>query len=422
MKITIISAYTWYNKGDAAILMGTLTEINEFFGQQDELKINILTFTPDIDSTKYKKLFENIEHVESNIFNPYPLKKTKVSKGLAILKMGLQYFNMKTQTTIFGEKLLKNKSYQICSESDLIIICGGGFLGGNKYNSLIHLAQMDIIQKLNKPTVLWGTSIEPPRKKILKSITEAVLKKVDIILPREEITHNYLKSWYPQDRIVPTPDMAFKLGVITSESIENLVNSIRKSTPNKKIIGITMREWFFPKSENPKEAKKKYENALVELINKTSKKYLFVFVPQVIMYGDDDRIFANIIKSKLDDENNLLVLEEDYSSYELKNMIELFDQFLGTRMHSNIFCSTVGKAPVAIAYEKKTNGIMDKLNLTDYVVDIEDVNYDILLNMLNSNKLNQIKLDSQTREKVNQFQNEIREATYLVEKKLKKVL
>lgn len=410
MKISIISAYTWYNKGDAAILMGTITELNEFYGSEN-IEINILTFTPNLDEKKYKSHFKNVNKVKSNIFNPYPVKKTKFNKGIAIFKMAMEY----TYYKINKSRLKKLESYKICLDSDLIVICGGGFLGGNKYNSLIHLAQIDLINHLKQPKVLWGTSIEPPTKYMLRKITEKTLSRVNVILPRENVTKSYLNTWYPIENIVNTPDLAFKLENKSYDYIREDIKEIKNLT-NKILVGITMREWNFPKSENPEKMKKKYLNSLVETINSLSSTHTFIFVPQVIMFGDDDRLFANLVKSMIQDSNNFIVLEKDYSPYELKNLISNLDQFVGTRMHSNIFCASTGKAPVAIAYEKKTNGIMDKLNLSPYVIDIEDITSRKLLGLIQLNQENQDKLNSQTEESVMNFQNEIRKATILVDK------
>lgn len=409
--ITIVSAYTWFNKGDAGILMGTLTELNEYF-RMKEVRFNILSFTPDIDKINYEKFFPNISKVNSNIFNPYPVKKNKFHKGIAIMKLGIQYVLKKSISKISPKFLESNDSVKLCKNSDLLIICGGGFLGGNKYNSLIHLAQMDILKNLNRPMILWGTSIEPPSKRLLKKITEKVLSNVDVILPREKITEDYLKSFYSLQNIIPTPDMAFKTPeIFMSKKIDKVCLDIRKQAMGKRVIGITMREWFFPKSKEPEKQKKQYEESLIELIDDLDDECTFVFVPQVIMNGDDDRIFANEIKNGLVNSNNLIVLEEDYSPYELKYLISKFDQFLGTRMHSNIFASTVSKAPVAIAYEKKTNGIMEKLNLAEYVVDIEKVNSNILKEMLNNNNANAEKLSKEVSMKVQELKMDIRDAT-----------
>ena len=51
----------------------------------------------------------------------------------------------------FKEILIKKKNnYQALNESDYIVVCGGGFLGGKKFDSLMHLFQIYINTKFNK--------------------------------------------------------------------------------------------------------------------------------------------------------------------------------------------------------------------------------------------------------------------------------
>ena len=37
--------------------------------------------------------------------------------------------------------IAKNNSFKVLAESDFIVVCGGGFLGGKKYDSLMHVFQ-----------------------------------------------------------------------------------------------------------------------------------------------------------------------------------------------------------------------------------------------------------------------------------------
>ena len=86
---------------------------------------------------------------------------------------------------------------------------------------------------------------------------------------------------------------------------------------------------------------------------------------------------------KLENKTSFIVKSDDWSPYELKALISNFDGFLGTRMHSNIFATSVGVPTVAIAYEKKTNGIMHMLDLNDYVVEINNISSDELIFKIN---------------------------------------
>ncbi|MGI8351378.1 polysaccharide pyruvyl transferase family protein [Niallia circulans] len=412
-KITVMNAYTWFNKGDAGILLGTLNEINRVFSKEN-IEINILSFTPEVDNSHYGKV-ENVKRVYSNILNPYPFNKTKKGKFIAITKLA---YNAILNTILFfifrGLAFKKMKQLSILKESDIIIVCGGGFLGGKKFNSLMHLYQIFIATFLERPVVIWGTSIEPPSNSVLKKITERILKRTTHILPREEVTYNYVQTFMNKDQFSFTPDLAFMVPKENSEEVEYIWDNLIPR--NKKIIGLTVRDWHFPRSEDKEKALENYKKTIVETITTISQELnsVFVFIPQVIFQGDDDRIIAKEIKSKLEKQESLIILENDISPNEIKELISRFDMFLGTRMHSNIFALGAEVPTVAIAYEHKTNGIMGVLELDDYVIDIEDVTPEKLNNLVNKCYKQNKELRNKIAIKIPEVQNRIKEKSAFI--------
>lgn len=413
-KVTVMNAYTWFNKGDAGILLGTLNEINRIFKKED-IEINILSFTPEVDFQHYSKV-ENIKGVYSNILNPYPFNKTKKGKLLAISKLA---YNACLNTVLFflfkGLAFKKIKQLNVLKDSDIIIVCGGGFLGGKKFNSLMHLYQIFLATFLRKPVVIWGTSIEPPSNNVLKKITEKILRRTTHILPREEVTYNYVQTFMNKDKFSFTPDLAFMVPKENSEEVDTIWNNLIPK--NKVIIGLTVRDWHFPRSHDKVKALGNYKDSIVETITTISKEInaVFIFIPQVIFQGDDDRIIAKEIKSKLIDKESLIILENDISPNEIKELISRFDIFLGTRMHSNIFALGVNIPTVAIAYEFKTNGIMGVLELDDYVIDIEDVTSEKLIKKVRECYSEREVLKKKISIKIPEVQNNIKEKSIFLE-------
>lgn len=410
MKITIINAYTWFNKGDAGILIGTIQQINKILTEQktENIEINILSFTPDIDEKHYSKI-ENVKGVYSNILNPYPFKKTKFGKMTAILKLALE--STKQNFTFFVSKQKAIKSYRqldLIQKSDKIIICGGGFLGGKKFNSLIHLHQINLASQLGKPIYLWGTSIEPPTNSILKKTTEKVISKISHVYSREDITTNYLKTFLLSSKFSFTPDLAFMVPTEINKSVTDIYNTLPQ---NKNLIGLTVREWHFPNSSNPSLDFKKYKSSIAHMIEKLSGELdsVFVFIPQVIFKGDDDRAIAFEIKGMLSEEasKNFVILEDDLSPQEIKGLISKFEMFVGTRMHSNIFATGAFVPTVAIAYEKKTNGIMKMLDLEKHLVNIEDINHENIIALVKRCFKNRTQISNHLSNRIPEVQKEI---------------
>ena len=398
-KIVITNAYTWYNKGDAGILLGVIEALKQVYN--NDIKVNILSFTPNEDKKRYCK-DNKIEDVYSNILNPFPYKHTKIGKMIAIIKLFIKMIYIYILTKISMDNAVKkNKTLKVLSESDLIVVCGGGFLGGKKYDSLIHVFQIYINTLFHKPVIVMGTSIEPMKKGIIKKYTEKVLKKVDYIYARENITYEYLNTFLDKSKYETIPDLAFMIEDVKED----------KLLANEKKFGITVRKWNFPNSNNKKEAMENYIKSVTDMIDYIYNTYKikFVFVPQVIVENGNDADIAKIIKQRLNTKEALQIVEEDLSPVQIKTLISSFEIFVGTRMHSNIFATSMNVPTVAIAYEKKTNGIMEMLNLSDYVINIEEINSENLINKVEMAIKNKESIKENLKIKIKQIRKEILE-------------
>ena len=404
-KITITNGYTWYNKGDAGILLGTVNAIKDIYG--NDVEINILSFTPEEDKKRYCR-DKNIKNVYSNVLNPYPFKKSFLGKKMAILKLFKDMCIHYIKLNIMGEKFINNNdNLKVLKDSDLLVVCGGGFLGGKKFNSFIHLYQMYVNSKINKPVILWGTSIEPFKNNIVKYFTDKRIKELTHIFPRETITSDYLSTILDSNKFTLIPDMAFMLENKQEEF--EFITDLRKEF--NCIFGLTVREWHFPNVENKEMARTNYINAIKEMIiNYAEKKNAaFVFIPQVIFYGDDDSIIANEIKDSLPEKHkkNFIINKTDWSPVEIKSLIGNLDMFIGTRMHSNIFATSMAIPTVAIAYEKKTNGIMETVGLQDFVVEIDSITSDELINKINKCYIEREEINNKLKKRIEEIRQDI---------------
>lgn len=405
-KIIITNAYTWYNKGDAGILLATIDVMKKIYPNAE---FNILSFTPEEDKKRYCK-DKSIKNVESNIVNPHPYTHTKLGKLKAIFKLFRQAFSIKFNMK-FNKKglIIRNKSIKLLNESDLILVCGGGFLGGKKLDSLMHIFQIDIDTQFNKPVYILGTSIEPMHNKIVKHFTDKVIKKVDYVFAREEITENYLKDVLEKDKHCQIPDMAFAL---KDENYKfDFIDNYRKEY--KIIVGFTVRKWNFPMSNDSEKASENYIKSISKTFEHLIDKYnaLLIFVPQVIVNYANDTDIAKEIKNRVSKEKrkNIVIREDDWSPYEIKSLISNFDFFIGTRMHSNIFATSVNVPTLAIAYEKKTNGIMHDLDLDEYVIDINSIDEKQLENKVELVIKNREKIVNKLKIKIPQLREKIQD-------------
>lgn len=404
-KITITNAYTWYNKGDAGILLGIVETLKKYY--KNEVEIDVLSFTPEEDKKRYCK-DKTIKNVYSNVLNPHPYKHTKIGKIKAIIKLIFSMIYQFLMINISKNALIKQyDNYKSLNNCDYIVVCGGGFLGGRKFDSFMHLFQIYINTKFKKKVIMMGTSIEPITNKLVKKMTENILKKVDYIYAREVITFDYLQQFLPNNKFELIPDMAFMLEDVKKNI--DYVDEWKKSF--NRIYGITVRKWEFPEENNGKELFENYKMELAKFIEYKAEKdnSLFVFVPQVIVEHGNDANVAKEIKNLMKDKykNNFVILEDDIHPTEIKQLIWNFDFFIGTRMHSNIFATSMGVPTIAIAYEKKTNGIMHTVELDDYVLEMNSITRDKLKKISDKQLVERKKIENHLSKKIVLIRKEI---------------
>jgi colanic acid/amylovoran biosynthesis protein len=272
------------------------------------------------------------------------------------------------------------------SNANIILSCGGGFLGGH-HLAIRHVYSIYFGKLLKKPVVIWAQSIEPFGNIATSIFTKFVLNRVDLITTREKLSFEYLKSLNIKPDIRLTADAAFLVDYISDEEAIKLLEKggIKK---DKLVIGMTVKKWNFPGHKN---ADKKFLNYL-NVISKTIEYIIssmdarVILFPQVICtsYDDDDRTVSHLIKSKLNDsiKERVIVLTDDYRVEELKGMIGQMDLFIGTRMHSNIFATSMNVPTLAISYQQKTDGVMEMLGLEEYVIDINTINTQELISKI----------------------------------------
>lgn len=415
MKITITNCFTWYNKGDAGIVLGTIESLKKVF--DEDIEINILSYTPEEDRERYMEDI-TVKGVYSNILNPYNQTTNEYKMG----KLELFLETLGNLINInFNKKsyLQKQEGLKAIENSDLIVIIGGGFLGGENLGSnLVHMNQLYINSKFKAPCILLGTSIEPTKNLKVNLCMKYILRKLTHIFPRETITYEYLRSFLPEEKITLIPDMAFALNEkinMNFDFIDEIENKFDK------LIGITVRSWDFPNCANKVDLKNKYIDSIVDTIIHCSDEYnsKFVFVPQVIFNsgkGDDDSVIAETIKDKLPTnyKDRFLIRKDDWSPREIKSLVSKFDLFIGTRMHSNIFATSEYIPTVAIAYEKKTNGIMETLDLNEYVIDINQISSEVLIKKVRDCIVNKEEIYNHLVKKISHIQNEIYEKSYKI--------
>jgi colanic acid/amylovoran biosynthesis protein len=373
-NIIISHVYSSDNKGDAALTSVLVRDLRRQFPQAN---LRILKLEPGGENQD----FEGVP--ESPAFMQYALNKyrhplAKLAYVLYMLPATLLWAfcwrYMRRSIPLPGDLRVVAKAY---ANSDLIVAVGGGYIRSRKGLAnclnvplLLHPLLFGYI--LGKKTVLYPQSVGPFVHAFERPMVAFVLRRMTLIILREDTSVALLANLGVHENVVRSVDSGF---LLQSDDKIDLHKKYQVPT-GKLIMGVTVRSWL------KGDAQAKYEQAVAEALDTMVEKFNVhvVFIPQVTAAkGDDDRLVSRRVHGYMRHGGAVTRITEKLGHYAIKAMYNQIDILLGTRFHSVIFSLTSHVPVLAIEYEHKTSGIMQDLGLAQWVLKIEDVTADNLV-------------------------------------------
>lgn len=377
MNILIINAHSSKNKGDAGIVLSMIDALRQ---NNPDCEIKIHSRFPEIDNEFYDVPVSSC--VDNVSIDPDTSKVEKIGSALKLLAF------------LMNMRKIQSSDYEW---ADVVVSCGGGFLLSHKFSVALmqHLVQIKTAFDYDKPVVIYSQSIGPFYNKFMQILAKQILERVNKIYIRESISKTWLEKIGCRNlNMMLVPDSAFYMQQKSSSHIDMILESIEQIHDGP-IVGMTVRDWNFPEVGNTKYYRDKYIESIRCAIHHMSQKLnaKILLMPQVLGPNDfnDDRIISREVLEAVDPRVAEL-LDYDFHPRELKYLYSKMDMFVGTRMHSNIFALSNLVPTVAINYEHKTKGIMDMLDLNDFVVDISDIEPKSFIKMIDDCWVNRVIL------------------------------
>lgn len=375
MKIIVSHVFSNDNKGDAALLSVLLRDMKMTFNNPE---ITILS----IDKITTDETFDGYPVVNSLMFfalNRYQNRIIKFFYSFFVIFTTVvwAYIYKKTNIKVYLPSHLK-VLVELYSAADLVLPVGGGYMRGKPDITstillflLLHPFVLSRI--LCKPTVIYPQSVGPFGNSIQKFLVSRVLKNVELMFIREDVSVNLLKTLLIDKNVVRTVDSGF---AFNGDSALNLKQVLEISNDNP-IVGITVRKWMKKSNQDLYEK----EMALFCEYIIANHNVNVVFIPQVtaVHHNDDDREVGQRVYNLMKIKTAAFVVAESYDHNIIKSIYSQLDFTVGTRFHSVIFSLTSNVPAIAIEYEHKTSGIMHDLNLGQWVIKIEDVTAEKLI-------------------------------------------
>lgn len=374
MRVTILNTYSWYNKGDAAIVLGTVHALRH---QASVVDVTVVSMTPEIDRAPFAR--EKIGVVGGPFAYIYATNRPLLWRGLAFLVTSLLSVAGVAAVRLGGSRPLPwlpkraREFVEAIASADLVVSVGGGFWSDNARRALfVHLMQVICAQIVGRPVVCLGVSLGPFRSAWREQLTGWVLNHTATVVLREQESRPVAQAMGISARkVYAGGDMAFGLAQATGGSHQQTGEGSSQLR-----IGVTARHWIFPNSADPAAAQAHYERTMAQTLDQLCARTRaeIVFLPQVIGPArDDDRIVQRRIRNLMGDPARVTLLEDDFAPAQLMGILAGLDIVLATRFHSAIFTMLANTPVVAIAYEHKTTGIMAAMQLDHWVIPIEAV-------------------------------------------------
>ena len=377
----------YWNAGDLGITISMIRRIKEEIPHSQvsivSIFSNMLPKPRKIDVREWGA--KEVEYILSYPFNTYyeAFEAPLIAIGSIVFAMLYGKFQRKFYFLILGSK--KNVIDHFIN-ADVIISKGGGFLwdkGKGIPSFILSLHQIFISTLLRKPTILYAQSIGPFKRSWTGKIVKYVLKKTNLILLREPVSLGLLgKIKGPKVKV--TADEAFLLSSAKKERVMEIFVNEGINVSDYPLIGITVRHWSYPFSEDPKGKRRQYIDAIAKTVDHVIRHYnaTVFFIPHLVgFWGHNDPDMINEIYKKIQAKHKTKILGT-YSAEEIRGLIGESKIFIGTRMHSNIYALGECVPCITISYLPKCEGIMKMLNLEKWVIPIEKVSVKRLISMV----------------------------------------
>ncbi len=382
MKILILNSYVRENGGDAAIMS---VHVRQLFATYPGAVIKISS----LEDPRIRDSYEGAQNIGS--IRRY-VGQEDVSflprlgrKALSLLVALFCFRSTFVSKHFFMNRFVPNEmrtELEALREADLVVPVGGGQLNavgglGGDLNVFYLTLPILLAERLGKPLVTGPSSFGPFVGILQKWLVRKALHNATLVMLREEISYDLLvRLGVSPAKLLLTVDAGFAFTATKRLDVRKTYG-FKKSS---KVVAITMRSWF---SGQRRVALERSFASFIDALH--NKGYEVLLVPQVTTpyRKDDDRLSEARIASYCQTKMPVLVTN-DANADTLKALYDDIDFVVGTRFHSVIFAITSYIPCMAVEYDHKTSGIMQSLDLGEWVINLNDVTSTNLIKMFSA--------------------------------------
>jgi len=398
------------NKGTAATIISTVKHLTSLLPDAD---LYVELFFPE----KQRKLID-IENENVHIIEP-PLQ----SPIRAIFSFLIAIVQWPILKLTHGRLQANFHALGIYRRMDSIINVGGdGFVNiyGERiteriFRYLFGLYPLLVAILLDKPVIFHSSSLGPFG--VFKPVMKFVLERSQLVTVRDQLSLKHLKeAGIDISNVYVTADPAFLIEIAPDELVEKTLKregiDLEKIRNNEiPIVGVVLSKLRGFRGEI---LRSKY-NYLIKIFAETIDKMIETLGAQIIFISRS----SGVIRKKSNDvyvgmdimltiknKENFSIIKGDYSPELIKGLLSKCDALMSFHMHPLIFALPSYVPCVIIAFSDKAYGLMQKVDLIEYVCDIRFLTSELLFRKVCKALSDKEKIQRQLKEKMKYVEKE----------------
>lgn len=376
-KIAIIGSALSGNKGAAAMLESALQTL----GGKD-VEFTLLSMYPLSDAKQ--NTYKNLTVVDAS-----PLKLGVVINSLALLYRILPPLRA---------QIRKHDATRAILEADVLLDQGGiTFVDGREKFLIYNVASILPALNLKTPVVKCAQALGPFKNPINRLAAKIYLPKMRAIVSRGAITHEYLET-LNLDNVTAGADYAFSLDLTKDETASAKKKFSKPANfSDRTIVGLSpsvvMQKKIDAKGGD-------YAQEMIDFVNYlTGAGYGVVLVPHSVRSNTDkthnnDMPLCKTIYSEIKDEQQVMFLDEELSSQELRYWIGETDIFVASRFHAMVSSLATSVPTLVIGWSHKYKEVLDMFELSEWAFGGDKLSHAHLVNEFNRLVENKKKVEA----------------------------
>lgn len=279
--------------------------------------------------------------------------------------------NYVARTDLSDARRIVRGALRSLADADLVAYTGGTSLI-ERYPMAPKLFELRMARLLQRRVVLLPGSLGPFERRENQDAMRAVVEDARLVLLRDQRSKEHLSSIGARlARIRMVPDVVFALAA--PGAVRRLAEgAVPAGAPR---IAVSVRDCtaFFPKDKS--NGQNAYEDAVAYLVTHLSRgrgaDVTFVSTCQGIPgYAFDDSRVARSVAARLPGDVSVHIDPDDHAAAELRDILGNMDLLVSTRLHGAILALMAGTPVLPIAYEFKTDEVMQEAGLGEFVCGI----------------------------------------------------